>query len=253
MRALLFDATRCIGCGACAAACREENHLPATDSPELGPNQFTILRKLDDRGTEVNYRRLCMHCQDPTCASVCPVKALYKTPTGAVVYDPDICMGCRYCVQVCPFDVPRFEWTSLTPRVRKCGFCAARLAAGKPNACAEACPTGATMAGEREALLREARARLSAEPDKYVQKIYGEQDAGGTSVLVLSPVRFSRLGLPEGLPGEPLPRLTYRALSQVPAVAGGAGMLLAGLWWLTRRKAAVKQVESLDVAVKGGR
>jgi formate dehydrogenase iron-sulfur subunit len=194
-----------------------------------------------------------MHCQEPTCASVCLVKALHKTPRGAVVYEPDICMGCRYCVQACPFDVPRFEWGSLTPRVRKCGFCAARLAVGRPNACAEACPTGATIAGEREALLREARARLSAEPAKYVHKIYGEHDAGGTSVLVLSPVRFSRLGLPEGLPGEPLPSPTYRALSEVPAVAAGAGVFLAGLWWLTRRRAEVKQVESLDVAAKGGR
>jgi formate dehydrogenase iron-sulfur subunit len=153
-------------------------------------------------------------------------------------------MGFRYCIQACPFTVPRFEWSSLTPRVRKCGFCADRLAAGKPNACAEACPTGATLAGEREALLKEARSRLVAEPGKYIQKIYGEYDAGGTSVLVLSPVPFSQLGLPENLPLHPLRVLTFRALSGVPPFLAGGSVLLAGLWWLTRRKTEVARFEA---------
>ena len=116
---------------------------------------------------------------------VCPVGATFVSPDGVVLVDKNYCLGCRYCIQACPFSVPRYEWNSLVPRVRKCTFCADRLAAGGINACAEACPAGATVAGEREALLREARARLAAEPDKYVPKIYGEHDAGGTSVLML--------------------------------------------------------------------
>jgi len=253
MRALLFDATRCVGCGSCVAACREKNGLPETDEPDLTEKQFTVLKKTAGKEGEVSYRRLCMHCLDPTCASVCPVSALKKTAAGPVVYNAEICLGCRYCVQACPFDVPRYEWSSLTPRLRKCTFCTDRVAAGKPNACAEACPTGATMAGEREALVEEARARLAAEPDKYVPKIYGEHDAGGTSVLFLSPVQFARLGLPENLPAEPLPMLTFRALSKIPPFVGAGGFVLAGLWWITNRRAEVARAEAREAAVKGAR
>ncbi|MGE5570291.1 MAG: 4Fe-4S dicluster domain-containing protein [Rhodospirillales bacterium] len=243
MRALLFDTTKCIGCGSCMVACRESNGLPETDAPDLTDKQFTVLKTVAGKDGDITYRRLCMHCQDPTCASVCPVGALKKTPNGPVVYDPGICLGCRYCIQACPFGVPRYEWSSLAPRVRKCTFCADRLAAGKINACAEACPTGATQAGEREELLKEARARLAAEPDKYVQKIYGEHDAGGTSVLMLSSVPFPQLGLPDNLPAEPLPLLTFRVLSKIPTLAGASSCVLAGLWWLTNRKAEVAKAE----------
>jgi formate dehydrogenase iron-sulfur subunit len=244
MRALLLDNTKCVGCGSCMMACREQNGLPETDSQELTENQFTVVRQAKGKDGDVNYRRLCMHCEDPTCASVCPVGALHKTAAGPVVYNADICLGCRYCVQACPFSVPRYEWKSLAPRVRKCGFCADRLAAGKINACAEACQYGATVAGERDALLKEARARLAAEPDKYIQRIYGEHEAGGTSVLMLSSIPFSQMGLPENLPSEPLPLLTFRVLSKIPPLVGVGAALLTGLWWLTARKQAVALEEA---------
>ncbi len=243
MRALLFDDTKCIGCGSCMVACREQNHLPETEAPDLTAQQFTVIRKTSGKDGEINYRRMCMHCLDPTCASVCPVGALHKTKAGPVVYNAEICLGCRYCVEACPFGVPRYEWTSLNPRVRKCNFCADRLAAGKINACAEACPVGATIAGERDELLKEARSRLAAEPGKYVQKIFGEHDAGGTSVLMVSSVPFSQLGLPENLGSDPLPMLTFRVLSKIPPVVATGGFMLAGLWWLTNRKSEVARAE----------
>jgi formate dehydrogenase iron-sulfur subunit len=239
MRAILFDSTKCVGCGSCMAACREKNGLPESAAADLTAQQFTVVKKIERAGSEVYYRRMCMHCQEPTCASVCPVGALHKTPRGPVVYNADICLGCRYCIQACPFGVPKYEWLSLTPRVRKCGFCADRLAQGRDNACAEACPTGATRAGERPELLEEARRRLAAEPGNYVQKIYGEHDAGGTSVLMISGVPFERLGLPQDLPGEPLPLLTFQVLSKIPPLAGVGAFFLAGLWWLTKRKEEV--------------
>lgn len=243
MRALLFDDTKCIGCGSCSAACKETNGLPESSDPDLSQRQFTVVKTTAGPEGDLYYRRLCMHCQDPTCASVCPVGALHKTAAGPVVYNAEICLGCRYCLQACPFNVPRYEWTSLNPRVRKCTFCAERLAQGKINACAEACPTGATMAGERDELLKEARARLAAEPGKYVQKIYGEHDAGGTSVLYLSSIPFSQLGLPENLPAEPLPLLTFQVLSKIPMLAGAGSLALAGLFWFTNRKAEVARAE----------
>ena len=253
MRALLFDVTKCLGCGSCTSACCQVNYLPEPDDLDLCDHQFTVVKTAASKGGEVNYRRLCMHCLDPTCASVCPVGALRKTPAGPVVYDAAVCMGCRYCIQACPFGVPRYEWTSLAPRVRKCSLCAGRVAQGQPNACAEACPSGATICGEREALLKEARARLEADPGKYLPRIYGQHDAGGTSVLVLSPVPFRYLGLPENLPGEPLPALTSWALAGVPAVAGTGGLLLAGLWWLTQRKAQVARGEAEEESAQGDR
>jgi len=243
MHAMLLDNTKCVGCCACMMACREKNGLPETDNTELTASQFTIVKQARGRdGGDVNYRRLCMHCEDPTCASVCPVGAMHKTAAGPVLYDPDICLGCRYCVQACPFSVPKYEWNALVPRVRKCNFCADRLAQGKINACAEACQYGATVAGDRDALLKEARARLAARPDQYIQKIYGEHDAGGTSVLMLSSIPFSQMGLPENL-SEPLPLLTFRVLSKIPPLVGVGAVMLTGLGWLTARKQAVARAE----------
>jgi formate dehydrogenase iron-sulfur subunit len=228
MRAMLLDFTKCVGCGACVEACR---------------GKYTTLDTASAAGRQVNYRRLCMHCLEPTCASACPVGALVKTPQGPVVYDASLCLGCRYCMQACPFGVPRYEWQNRNPRVRKCDFCAERLAKGQPNACAEVCPTGATMAGERDELLRVARARLAEAPDQYVQHIYGEREAGGTSVLVLSPVPFEQVGLPANLAEEPLPWLTFRVLRRIPQVVGFGGAVLAGLWWITNRRHEVAKEE----------
>jgi len=253
MRGLLLDASRCVGSGACLAACAEQNGLPEPCGTELTARQFTVLRKVVGRKGEVYYRRLCMHCLDPACASACPVGALKKTPEGPVVYDASICMGCRYCIQACPFDVPRYDWNSLTPRLGKCTFCAQRLSSGGLTACAEVCPTGASTCGEREALLKEARARLAAEPGRYLPRIYGEHEVGGTSVLYLSPVPFRVLGLPENLPLEPLPQFTGRALSQIPPLVGAAGLALAGLWWLTGRKQEVARSENRKPADRGSR
>ena len=243
MRALLLDFTKCIGCGACVEACRTQNQLPASEPTGLDDRNFTIVKTVSVGGQDVNYRRMCMHCLEPTCESVCPVGALRKTADGPVVYDASLCLGCRYCLQACPFNVPRYEWSSLNPRVRKCNFCSDRLARGLPNACAEACPTGATLAGEREELLRIARDRLAAEPGKYVPHIYGEREAGGTSVLVLSPIPFEKAGLPVNLSEDPLPMLTFRVLRRIPHIATFGGALLTGLWWITNRRNEVAKEE----------
>jgi formate dehydrogenase iron-sulfur subunit len=245
---LLFDATRCIGCGACSAACKEQNGLPLPIEEKTTAYTWTVV----ERRAGVNVRRMCMHCLTPTCASVCPVGALQKTASGPVVYDADKCIGCRYCVMACPFGVPKYQWDRPVPVVGKCVMCAPRLAQGKPTACASVCPTGATLFGEREQLVREARSRIAAEPDRYVHHVYGLEEAGGTSVLMLAPVAFAGLGLPENLPEEPLPALTWQVLSKVPDVALFGAALLYGIYWITKRREYVRRIEGEAVEPPSG-
>jgi formate dehydrogenase iron-sulfur subunit len=174
---------------------------------------------------------------------VCPVGALRKTKAGPVIYEEVRCMGCRYCVAACPFGVPKYEWEKALPAVRKCDMCADRLAAGKMTACAEVCPTGATKFGERDELIAEAKQRLHDNPGNYVNRIYGLEEVGGTSVLLLSSVPFETFGYRTDLVREPLPLYTFRVLSRIPDLVGLGGVLLGGIWWITNRRTAVAVAE----------
>ena len=242
-KAILYDSTMCIGCRACEQSCALRWNLPWNETvaseERLSAHKLTTITTHDGRYS----RRLCMHCTDPTCVSVCPVGALRKTAFGPVVYDADKCMGCRYCMTACPFQVPVYEWNNRVPRVRKCDMCRDRQAAGKQTACAEGCPTGATSCGERDALIAEARRRIAASPNDYYPRIYGLKEVGGTSVLMLSAVPFEQLGLRTDLPGQPLPGLTWAALSHVPDVVSVGGVLLGGIWWITHRREEVARAE----------
>ena len=238
-KALLIDISMCIGCNACQDGCKAANNLPEGAEPRLSPTAFTALEEHDGKFA----RRLCQHCQVPTCVSVCPVGAFKKTEDGPVLYDAEKCIGCRYCMQACPFRVPRYEWKSTRPRVQKCIFCYTRLAKGMQTACAEACPTGATKFGDREELLAEAGQRMAAAPGKYYPKIFGKEDVGGTSVLYLSPVPFEQMGFDVKLGKEPMPVLTMNAMEKIPNVVTVGGVLLAGIWWITGRRDEVKKHE----------
>src|SRR5215510_3383526 len=242
-KGLLFDVTRCVGCGACYQACKERNQLPATTSnfldDRLSARTYTVVKDRNHRFV----RHLCMHCQAPTCVSVCPVAVLEKTSLGPVIYHQDRCIGCRYCMVACPFSVPQYEWDKLLPRVRKCDLCAERLANGQPTACAEVCPAGATLFGEREHLIQVARERLAANPNGYVQHIYGIEEVGGTSVLLLSDVPFHQLGYPGQLTKDPLPLLTWQVLQEIPSFVVAGSVFLSGIWWITARRSEVRQSE----------
>jgi len=243
-KAILYDATLCIDCKACERACAEENHLPYDDvvaaEEKQSAHKFTVVMAQGDK----YMRRLCMNCLDPTCVSVCPVAALTKSELGPVTYDASRCIGCRYCMQACPFSVPKYEWDKPLPRIRKCNMCADRVLAGKQTACAEACPTGATKFGERDALIAEARDRIAKNPSQYVNHVYGVNEVGGTSVLLLSSAPFETFGYPANLGNQPLPLLTYRALSHVPDILIVGSVLLGGIWWITNRREQVAAVES---------
>ena len=202
---LLYDTTLCIGCKACVVACREANGLQADPGWSGGLyqapadlNEYTKnIIKLYDDGTQRSYMKMqCMHCIDPACANACMLGAYKKREYGIVTYDVDLCIGCRYCQVACPYGVPKFEWSKTASRMVKCELCNHRIAEGKGPACAEVCPRGAVIYGKRADLLKEAKDRLARNPDKYVPKIYGETDGGGTQVLYLSHVAFEKLGLP---------------------------------------------------------
>jgi len=242
-KALLYDATICIGCKQCEQACATENGLPYNDAiareEKQSEHKYTAILTKGDKF----MRRLCMNCQDPACASACPVAALRKTADGPVTYEEGRCMGCRYCMVACPFNVPKYEWQKVLPKVRKCTMCPTRVAAGKQTACAEICPTGATKFGMRDDLINEAQQRLHDNPGQYVKHIYGLNEVGGTSVLLLSSVPFEQFGYRADMQTEPMPLLTSRVLSKVPDVVMLGGVLLGGIWWITNRRADVDDAE----------
>jgi formate dehydrogenase iron-sulfur subunit len=179
------------------------------------------------------------------------VGALQKTPEGPVIYDATRCIGCRYCMIGCPFGIPRYEWDEALPTVQKCTMCfERRLKEGREPACTAACPTGATKFGDRDALIREAESRILDHPDRYVDHIYGLEEAGGTSVLYLSSVPFADLGFETTVSDSSYPILTWNVLSKIPNVVSVAGVMLFGIWWLTGRKEVMERVRSGEITVE---
>lgn len=254
-KAILYDATLCIGCKQCEGACAQQNNLPYDDKVAAesvqSEHKFTVVLNQNDKF----MRRLCQHCEHPACASVCPVGAFHKTAAGPVVYDVWKCLGCRYCMVACAFSVPKYEWGALNPRVRKCIMCPDRVAEGKQTACAEICPVGATKFGDRDALVAEAQDRLRQNPSNYVPHIYGLNEVGGTSVLLLSAVPFQQFGLPnlERIGDTPLPEYTGRVMELMPDFIPLWALILGGVYWVSNRRQEVAEVEAEERAVRGAK
>lgn len=258
-RAVLVDTTLCVGCRACEAACSEENALaePALAGDErvfaqtrdTATGAYTVVNRVTPEGVEHArfVKRQCMHCLEPACASACLVRALEKTAAGPVVYHADRCLGCRYCMVACPFGVPRFEYDKPVPYVRKCDFCARRQALGKPPACAEVCPSGALLYGDRAELIDAARTRIYQNPEKYVHAIYGEQDVGGTSWLYIGDVPFERMGFKTDLGTAPAAGYAQSALSGVPIMMTVGPAVLMSLYSFAERRR-----QSADTATAEG-
>jgi ferredoxin len=172
------------------------------------------------------------------------VKAFTKTKTGAVIYDESVCVGCRYCMIACPFEIPTYEYdNAFSPRVMKCTMCYPRISKGLLPGCVEACPTEALTYGKREDLLKIGRERIAKFPERYVNHIYGENEMGGTSWLYLSSVPFKDVGLREDLGVTPAPKLTAGALNVVPMVVGLWPVLLVGIYAINQRKEKIERQE----------
>ncbi|MBN2560605.1 MAG: 4Fe-4S dicluster domain-containing protein [Phycisphaerae bacterium] len=224
---VLVDLTKCNGCRQCEAACQRVNGFEAPTDDALkdrsifsqhrrpGPRAYTTVNEFAGQGNAVEPRPIyvkanCLHCNDPACVSACLVRAMEKQPNGAVTYDAWKCMGCRYCMVACPFQIPTYEYDNvLTPQVRKCTLCSNE---GNPNkggipACVQACPKECLIYGKRNELLERAHEKIGQNPEVYIDHVYGEHEAGGTSWLYLSGVPFEQLAFLKVDSAAP-PRLT---------------------------------------------
>ncbi len=285
---ILYDATLCIGCKSCMVNCKIYNSVPGgalylkgrTISYEVKPGEpfwdaaenlsskTVNVIKVNKSGTAVNkdstengysfVKQHCLHCITPACVSVCPVSALRKNPVNGVVhYVESRCIGCRYCMIACPFNIPKYEYESATPQVRKCQLCQHRYEEGKYSACCEFCPTGASIFGKVADLRKEAQKRLTLKTgenydfplqrvdssqkmrrpvSKYLNHVYGMTEAGGTQYLLLAGVPFDWIGFNKNITEGYLPDLTWAYIAKIPAVI--AGVILAGTatWAYTKNR-----------------
>jgi formate dehydrogenase iron-sulfur subunit len=248
--AILTDTTKCTGCETCVAACKEANGL-GRDEPwrwksridDLSSTRLTtIIRRPGARFV----RQQCRHCQQPACVSACLVGALQKTDQGPVVYDSGRCMGCRYCMMACPYGIPRYEWSQPVPYIRKCMMCYDRLKEGRQPACTEACPEGATIFGGRAEMLSVAHERIRKNPARYIGRVFGEHEVGGTSVLYISDIPLGFLGWKPELGETPLPKLTWASLTKVPPVMLGMAGLMSGLYFIIGRRMKLQARAALE-------
>ncbi len=228
-KGFLIDAGRCIDCRACLVACSVQNEVSNTTTriwiKETGVvGEFPNLERYS-----APYH--CMHCDDPSCVSACTVGALQKDENGIVTYDADRCIGCRYCMYACPFQVPNYEWDQMLPLIVKCDMCVDRLAEGESEpACAATCPTDAIMFGPKVDMLAMAHQRIEDNPDKYVDHVYGEEENGGTATFYVSPVPFEELGFPT-TESTLSPAYSNRLITHgTPAVAGAVAIGLSGVY-----------------------
>jgi formate dehydrogenase iron-sulfur subunit len=252
---VLVDTTVCIGCRRCEWACKEVNKLPGQKPLKEYENgqavfqkirrthadTYTVVNRFDnprDSSKPIYVKKQCMHCYEPGCASSCFVKAFTKQSVGAVTYDASLCVGCRYCMAACPFDIPAYQYdNAFTPEVTKCTFCFDRISKeGGVPACVGICPVETMTFGKRTDLIDLAHKKIRDNPGRYVNHVYGEREVGGTSWLYLSAVPFNRIGFRTDLGTTPIPSLGKPFLSLVAPVFITIPALCMGLYTFKKRR-----------------
>lgn len=262
---VLVDTTLCVGCRSCEKACNTINEdLPRKPAASFKDESvFEKPRRMDygaytvvnryggapSAGRPVFAKFQCMHCLYPACVSACIVGAFTREPNGAVIYDAWKCIGCRYCMAACPFQVPAYEFSNvLTPQVRKCTFCfETRLTRGEVPACVQSCPMEVMTFGKRVDLIKQAQEKIKAFPDRYVPHIYGEKEVGGTAWLYLSGIPFASLDFPllgyHPAPGytEPIQHAIFKWFLPPLGLYAALGGIM---WYLRNKKPQDKRVHS---------
>jgi formate dehydrogenase iron-sulfur subunit len=251
---VLVDTTVCIGCRRCEWACKKAHDIPAGDIESYsnesvfkkmrrpGNDGYTRVNRYQnvfDPNRPTNVKVQCMHCDEPACVSACIVGAFSKKENGAVIWDTSMCIGCRYCMVACPFQIPTFEYDkAIQPNIHKCDFCYERTKEGLLPACVEICPVEALTYGKRRDLIEVADKRIKLYPDRYINKIYGFTEVGGTSWMYLANTEFEKLDFPK-LGDSPAPGVSESIQAGifayfVPPIALYA--LLGGIMWVTKQK-----------------
>ena len=267
-KGVLVDLTKCVGCGSCAVACKMYNNnewitdrAPTSgQDAKLADANWTVVQQcristetgknidkdapIRKNGTEEwrFVKRQCLHCKEPACVSSCFATAFRKTEAGPVVYYPNLCVGCRYCMLACPFSIPKFEWSKPIPVLTKCTMCSNRVEHGDAPACVTVCPTDVMKFGDHEDLLKEAK-RILAADSRYVQHIYGEEEAGGTRWIYISDKPFEELGFKMNVPKRSIPSATSGFMHATPWVGGIWLVILGCLYFITGRRSAKKNDE----------
>jgi formate dehydrogenase iron-sulfur subunit len=232
----LIDASRCIDCRSCLVACSVENNVPMK-STRIWIKDSSVTGKFPD----LNHHTApfhCMHCTDPSCVSACTVGALKKNQDGIITYDNEACIGCRYCMYACPFEVPHFQWDQQFALITKCDMCVARLEAGQAEpACAATCPTDAIQFGLRDEMLAQAHERIKTQPKRYVDHIFGEHENGGTSTFYISPIPFDQLGFPAVETTQSPAEFNRMATEEgTPIIAGSVALAMTGIYLALERR-----------------
>lgn len=258
-KGVLVDLIKCIGCGSCTTSCKMYNQLPFK-TPKTNEPYLTHSEKAETNGftwTVIKHKKVtvkhheawryvkeqCMHCIEPACASSCFSKALFKNPdTGAIDYNPHLCVGCRYCMLACPFSIPKYEWEKALPSISKCNFCSDKIDGGELPTCVSVCPTGCLSFGDRDELLKEAKEKIK-DNGQYVNYIYGENEAGGTSWIYISDVPFDQLGFNVGVLKKSIPKHVHGFTKYIPYLFAGGSLLWAGSYFYTKRREKVSLEE----------
>ena len=253
MYAILYDGTKCVGCNKCVEACGADNKLPpeipdpTAQGDGLSGRRWTSIIKLDEANRYL--KKQCLHCVNPACEAACLVGAMVKTPDGPVIYDASKCIGCRYCMLACPVGIPRYNWESALPYIQKCDMCFDRLAEGKQCACVEACPHGVLSIGDRDEQIKKAHALIKANPEKYVDHVYGEHELGGTCVLYIGDTPLEKaLRLDKAVGNRAIPDITWPVISKTPILGSAVMLGLIGTYFLFERKKKIAAEKAAEKA-----
>lgn len=217
--AMLVDTERCIGCNACVVECQREWEIPKEaarlriERKEAGKFPATFLEFI---------RRSCQHCDEAPCVDVCPTGASYKTEEGFVEIDYDKCVGCKMCIEACPYNARQYREDMKAPE--KCTWCLPRVKEGKQPVCVTKCPQDALVFGERSEMISRGTERVAELKAKGYSDavLFKENNLGGLGVMYVLTEKPSKFGLPEDV-GVPLSGVLLNdILKPAGAIAGGA-------------------------------